>query len=807
MVRWLLALALTLVAGAVQAQPFGAMSPPSQQCVLQSVNLSNNVIPSGVAGGTPIGTVSVSTNATASITTWDQAFSSTNPTANFTYSADLLTVTGGGVATFSSTRSTTTQLNKKVYFRLTYVSVTNDLLIGAALGTATASDVASGSGTFGYNASNGQVAVNNAGTVATIQTAGNGDYSDLAMDEVTGLLWIRTNGPGHNWNNSGTANPSTETGGINISAITASNILYIYYTSGFDTNHSATLDPAPTALQFDNTLTGFSPWQPFNQINCNSATVSIDDTTHFAIASSSPPTTLSTVVPLTAGIYPLNIAGAITGAQNSPRTLPTSVIATGGGTEAPGPSAALFAAPFYTCVQNFYVATTGSDSNDGSLTHPWLTIQHANDVGRTAGDCVNVSAGLYNANVLLTSGGNAPTPTGYVTYRCVTLDGCHVLAPGAGRLWGIRQPANFVVVDGFELDGNNALLSGGIADACIASDGDTYGIGNSSHHVWVLNNIVHDCTLAGITFANKEWYYIYHNRVYNTARESPFQGSGIGLVVIQCIEAGVAQCASGATYQGGTGTYVPSGMDLTFSQPYHVIAAFNDVHNNGLALDNPVGCGNHTDGNGIIWDTWFDETTHSITYPYQSLIWGNASYLNGARGIHVFATSNVTIANNTVYSNDTDTCIPAFAIGDLNQSGGANNNWVNNVAYTVNTVNNPAQCSFCGGRNYPLVAGDGRGVVDINNTYTSNLLFGGLGNGQPALFQNDVNYFSTLNNKTNTDPSFVSLGSLNFALNGGSPAISYGMPVPNGLFSLVANANSGQFVDSGSCYHTLTTCP
>ena len=43
-------------------------------------------------------------------------------------------------------------------------------------------------------------------------------------------------------------------------------------------------------------------------------------------------------------------------------------------TELPGPSAALHAAPFYTCVRNFYVATNGNDRNPGTLAQPWLTI-------------------------------------------------------------------------------------------------------------------------------------------------------------------------------------------------------------------------------------------------------------------------------------------------------------------------------------------------------------------------------------------------------------------------------------------------
>ena len=46
----------------------------------------------------------------------------------------------------------------------------------------------------------------------------------------------------------------------------------------------------------------------------------------------------------------------------------------------------------------YYVATTGLDSNDGSLTHPWLTINHAASVA-VAGDMVYVRTGIYHEYV------------------------------------------------------------------------------------------------------------------------------------------------------------------------------------------------------------------------------------------------------------------------------------------------------------------------------------------------------------------------------------------------------------------------
>ena len=444
----------------------------------------------------------------------------------------------------------------------------------------------------------------------------------------------------------------------------------------------------------------------------------------------------------------------------------------------PGRSPSLHATPFYTCVRSFYVATTGSDSNPGTEALPWLTIQNADSSSRQPGDCIIVEPGIYQKNILIQHGGNAPTPTGYVVYRCKNVGQCHVLAPGGGHLWGIEKGGSFLVIDGFEIDGTNALKTNGIADSCIGSDGDTYGTGNSSHHLWVLNNIIHHCNLAGIDFNNKEWYYIIHNTIYHNSWTSGYQGSGIGLVVVQCIESGNPACASGNTYAGGTGNYTPSGMDLTYMPPYHIVVMENNVFDN-MVTTAAVACGQHTDGNGIIMDTFLDETTHTIAFPFQTLIFGNLSDGNGGRGIHVFNSSNVTVANNTVYGNGTDTCLMALYIGDLSLQGGQNDVFINNISQSILTSPHPQGSSYpgcvqggtnyCGGRNSPLLAGNGAYVTDLNNTFSNNITEGGLG---VQTFNSDMGHFSCSNNMCNTDAKLTGPRT-NYALQGTSPALGY----------------------------------
>ena len=497
--------------------------------------------------------------------------------------------------------------------------------------------------------------------------------------------------------------------------------------------------------------------------------------------------------------------------------------------EVPGPSLALFNQPFYSCVRNFYVATTGKNSNDGSAASPWLTIQRADTSSRTGGDCINVAPGTYQARVLIQHGGNAPTATGHVVYRCEVMNACHILAPGGGSLWGFALNGNFVVVDGFELDGNDALQTDGIADVCLVSSDPASGrgssatqAGGSSHHLWAINNIIHHCNLAGIGWQNKEWYYAIHNTVYHNAFTSGFQGSGIGYVVVQCIEANVPNCyASGISGAPASDySYAPSGNDLTFNPPagyfpFHNVIAWNVVFNNRLKYTNPVGCKNHTDGNGIILDTFFDGVSNTFAYPFQTLVMGNIAYYNGGRGIQVFRSSNITVANNTVFNNGIDTCLQqaAFIIGDLSQNGGTNNTWINNLALSV-------QGAY--GNNCSLNAGNST-IADENNTYQNNILSVNPANPKmpshrPCLYDADVKAFSCSNNKCGVDPSFANVTAgvasqassnqppretsiprnRNFAITTSSPAFDYGQ---------TKTFLPSQLSDAGACSHTLTSCP
>lgn len=145
---------------------------------------------------------------------------------------------------------------------------------------------------------------------------------------------------------------------------------------------------------------------------------------------------------------------------------------------------ALFAMPPIPLLAGtYYVSTTGSDANDGSLSSPWLTIQHAVDsVG--PGDTIYVRAGVYNELVEFNNSGSAAG--GYITLQ--NYDGETPLIDGNG-LSG-SDPGlikidyqHHIKVSGFELR-NLTTSSKSTTPAGIWVLG-------TSHHIELHNNLVH----------------------------------------------------------------------------------------------------------------------------------------------------------------------------------------------------------------------------------------------------------------------------------------------------------------------------
>ena len=100
----------------------------------------------------------------------------------------------------------------------------------------------------------------------------------------------------------------------------------------------------------------------------------------------------------------------------------------------------------------YYVSTAGNDSNPGTQTEPWRTVQHAADTAR-AGGTVEVRGGVYEELVSVNASGNASE--GYITFRSypgetAILDAAHLTPTGRSGILTIHNQS-YVRIEGFEI--------------------------------------------------------------------------------------------------------------------------------------------------------------------------------------------------------------------------------------------------------------------------------------------------------------------------------------------------------------------
>jgi hypothetical protein len=134
----------------------------------------------------------------------------------------------------------------------------------------------------------------------------------------------------------------------------------------------------------------------------------------------------------------------------------------------------------------FYVSTSGSDTNSGSYTAPWLTIQHAANTV-TAGATVYVESGVYNESVNFPNSGTASNPITFASYtgETATIDGTGLAVSGTQGLINIVNQS-YLTVSGFEIR-NYTTSSASPTPSGVWITGGGAGI-------QILNNLVHNIT-------------------------------------------------------------------------------------------------------------------------------------------------------------------------------------------------------------------------------------------------------------------------------------------------------------------------
>jgi parallel beta-helix repeat protein len=435
--------------------------------------------------------------------------------------------------------------------------------------------------------------------------------------------------------------------------------------------------------------------------------------------------------------------------------------------ESEGTNDALSAA----AVTTYYVSGMGSDSNTGtSSTKPFRTLQKAADL-TNPGDIVYIMNGTYTnpapGSVILYIS-RSGEPGKYIRYKAYP---GHKPVLRATKNWlGIKvDGAAYILIEGLTVIGNNDNVT--LAQA-LTQLKDTNGDGKPdqadakpeytgngiaiyfkyenyaqpSHHVIVRNNTVEKFGGGGIESYGADFLVIEDNRVDANSWYSPYDNSGISVYQNRDTQPG---------YAG-----------------YRFVIRRNvSTHNRNKIPCICNGFENPTDGNGIIIDdskNGQSDGKASINgvpqdfgpYTGKILVANNIVYDNFGRGIHVFESDNVTIINNTSFSNAYDPAILQGEITVINSD-------------TVRVYNNimvPYQYrSGVTNKNFRSSAANRNVVIDYN------LSFGGNGFFDPNPDISDP--VAIRKNLVGIDPQFVGATYTNgrdFRLKPSSPGIDKG---------------------------------
>lgn len=424
-----------------------------------------------------------------------------------------------------------------------------------------------------------------------------------------------------------------------------------------------------------------------------------------------------------------------------------------------GPSAAANPAaplipPPYVCRANYYVAKSGSDRNNGkSPASAWQTIGRAVTVltsqgGPHGGVCVNVGDGEYEEAVRIVGlSGSGDRSDGYLVFRAehrhrakvqVPLAAARDAGAGAFRV----EDSNFVVIDGFDLEGQ--IFPGSEEDGVVVSNDQSRKPPDAPvHHVKILNNLIHHHGGAGVGAVHADYLDVEGNEISDTSRTSIYEVSAI------------------STWQGVASDQAPG---------FHNVVRDNIVFDNG---EGDTGHATHTDGNGIIIDD-FRNTQNGSTYgAYKpaTLIENNLVYSNGGSGIHLFLSDHVTVRNNTTFDNMRDYNGLQTWRGEINVIKGDYDVFVNNIAVAVQEPNR------WHAPNVSLMDNSYDGP-NLGNVWRSNLSFNGTP-GQPSTMTTGSGTVidAAGGNLLGFDPKTRNLAAHDFTLTPRSPAIGAGTKV------------------------------
>lgn len=257
----------------------------------------------------------------------------------------------------------------------------------------------------------------------------------------------------------------------------------------------------------------------------------------------------------------------------------------------------------------YYVAVNGSDSNSGSSSSPWGTLQHAAD-SVTAGDTVEIKSGTYNAGFTMETSGANGSP---ITFRAESGSAEVIInAPSGQRDTIFLDNSDYIIIDGLK-----------VQNAPRAAIRLSY-----SDHVTIKN-----CELAN----NSRWGVFTDFSDFTTIEDSQAYGSGEehGIYISNSSDSAVMKrnrCYNNA----GCGIQINADPSMG-----------GDGISSNCVIDSNICYGNGNAGGAAI----------NLASVRNSVISNNVLYNNYAGGIAAWddgqgegwGSNNLTIINNTIY--------------------------------------------------------------------------------------------------------------------------------------------------------------
>ena len=461
-----------------------------------------------------------------------------------------------------------------------------------------------------------------------------------------------------------------------------------------------------------------------------------------------------------------------------------------------------------------FVATNGSDSNDGlTVSTPWKTVQKAANSAQP-GDVVCVRAGTYNEKVTINVSGTAGA---YITFQSypgetAVLDGTGITVPADDNGMIFVQDKAYLIIKGFEVRNYKTSTTGRVPIGI--------RLVGTAHHIEIRDNVLHHVEHNGTAKNGTDAHGIAIHGTSGTTALSNIIVDGNELYSLK-LGSSEALVLNGnvANWQVTNNTIHDVnniGIDII---GFEGTAPANDQARDGLVAYNDVykinSAGNVAYGNERSAGCIYVDGGTRITIEY------NKAH-NCNIGVEIAsehqgkATSYVTVRNNFIYGN-TDAGI---SMGGYDTQRGSTENCVivNNTLYNnaaisgawgaelyiqYDTRNNIIKNNiFFAKSGLPYI--QSWSAVMTNNVMNNNLFFGGASwQWKNVSYSTFAAYQSGSGNDAGSlnglDPLLVAAASGNLHLQSASPAIDAGQNLAeSGSFDIDGEARIQNVIDLGA---------